>query len=402
MSTLALPPPSLAEDDVVDAARQRVAPKRKSRLSASLPNLKAAFHRSSKPRQAESLAEDEPPTTEYSTTSGPERAITFENVSSSADYDPFQDIYRWAVLYENQRGMTIFSIPLYSSSALLPADPAPFTLPSSSSQSRSHLPNVSIAEYPLPDGNWHWVSNSWMIDMRYSGEVQYDGFEYNWNFRKGHWRPDVGLLSAGGWVRRRRWIRLMMRPGLKRRHGPDEDTLTTPVSSSSRRNSLIADLFERRLSGAPSIPSVSTILESSEEILELGVGDVEEDWKMCRQLMKVIGRSDGGRLELWKRWLGLTKEDVKEKGKERDDDVQDMDAPEDPNTLFNCVKAVIDAHGPEILQLFVYPESKRRFIELLTEANIRLQDVDESLLRALQFRSLTSGLDLHACDHEKQ
>jgi hypothetical protein len=49
-----------------------------------------------------------------------------------------------------------------------------------------------------------------MIDMR-DEDVQYDGFQYNWYFRKGKWRNKAGRLNAGAWVRRRRWIRLMER-----------------------------------------------------------------------------------------------------------------------------------------------------------------------------------------------
>ena len=109
--------------------------------------------------------------------------------------------------------MTLFSIPYYSALSLLPTDPSPFTLPNTS-QKRSEQPPITLDAYPLPDGDWRWVSRTWMIDMRNSDSsiVQHDGFEYNWVFRQRKWRAQVGFLSAGGWVRRRRWVRLMMRP----------------------------------------------------------------------------------------------------------------------------------------------------------------------------------------------
>src|SRR6266511_997646 len=105
-------------------------------------------------------------------------------------------------------------MPYYSSLSLLPTDPAPYTLPDASNQEPSHQPPVTLTTYPLPDGTWRWVSRSWMIDMRSEstqGQVQHDGFEYNWVFRKHNWKAQVGPLNAGGWVRRRRWVRLMVR-----------------------------------------------------------------------------------------------------------------------------------------------------------------------------------------------
>ena len=64
--------------------------------------------------------------------------------------------------------------------------------------SRSEQPPLSLESYPLPDGNWHWVSRCWMIDMRTdTGEVQHDGFEYNWFFRRHNWRAQIGSFNAG-------------------------------------------------------------------------------------------------------------------------------------------------------------------------------------------------------------
>ncbi|EEB97714.1 hypothetical protein MPER_02915, partial [Moniliophthora perniciosa FA553] len=201
--------------------------------------------------------------------------------------------------YENQRGITLFATPYYSSNSLLPSDPPPFTVPNTT-QTRSHQPNVSITEYPLPDGNWRWVSKSWMIDMRTdSGEVEHDGFEYNWIFRRHHWRAQVGTLSAGGFVRRRRWVRLMMRPGKKTKQNEEEgdgglDAKTpsmqgTPTNGSpSLRYSWNDRISAHRYSLPPSFaaPSLSTASfgerQSVVELSELWRGDVEEDWKMCR------------------------------------------------------------------------------------------------------------------------
>lgn len=113
---------------------------------------------------------------------------------------------------------TIFSAPNYSAMSLLPMDPLPFTIPSGATSPRKGQPTVSLSSYPLPDGNWRWVSRTWMVDMRGDGQTQYDGFEYNWFFRGKRWRAEVGRLNAGGWVRRRRWVRLMVRPARSSQH----------------------------------------------------------------------------------------------------------------------------------------------------------------------------------------
>ncbi|KAE9408068.1 hypothetical protein BT96DRAFT_808509, partial [Gymnopus androsaceus JB14] len=187
--------------------------------------------------------------------------------------------------------LTAFSIPYYSSNSLLPTDPAPFTLPSAVSLKRAHQPDVSLKEYPLPDGNWHWVSNSWMVDMRTdSGEVQHDGFEYNWMFRSNHWHATVGKLSAGGWVRRRRWVRLMMRPGKIRRLVTEEaDSINalSPLGSSSIRNSWNG--WENRLSSSSSAPAPSVFTNVTRRrdtfyLPEVWQGNVTEDW-VCSNLL---------------------------------------------------------------------------------------------------------------------
>jgi hypothetical protein len=228
---------------------------------------------------------------------------------------------------------TIFSIPYYSSLSLLPTDPPPFTLPCSTDKRsfKANISNVSPASYPLPDGRWLWVSNDWMIDMRSdSGEVQHDGFEYNWRFRKDKWRAEVGLFGAGGWVRRRRWVRLMMRPP-KVMHIESEPRLASSLSGGSSA-SRIDVLSPREGSSLHSAPlSDRTRTTNVEDTFALDADDVwrgddpEQDWARCRALMRRVGR-DGRKLELWKRWLEphIARREMasndKAKGKLRDDD----------------------------------------------------------------------------------
>jgi hypothetical protein len=201
--------------------------------------------------------------------------------------------------------MTLFSIPYYSRLSLLPSDPSPFTIPNSS-PSFSTQPPISLSDYPLPDGNWRWVSKCWMIDMRSdSGEVQHDGFEYNWVFRSHKWRAEVGPLSAGGWVRRRRWVRLMMRPAKKNRRKHGDNLGYSPIVGNSLPHSMDSD------SVSPSVNHAGR----SNDVLNVddiwSTDDVELNWTLCHMIMKKFGR-DGRRLELWKRWLRQYHDDILE------------------------------------------------------------------------------------------
>ena len=204
--------------------------------------------------------------------------------------------------YTHRIRLTLFSARCYSHRSLLPMDPAPFTLPSAS-LSRSKQPFKSPDDYQFPDGTWRWVSKSWMIDMRSdSGEIQYDGFEYNWFFRRHHWRAEVGPLSAGGWVRRRRWIRLMMRPA---KHPPPEP-FTNHVGSSIDEGNIWKG------------------------------ETLEECWDSCRALMKQLD-TDGRKLEVWLSWMDLAR--TREQ-----------------------MKKLLERHVEQILDMFLYPDSRAQFL----------------------------------------
>lgn len=263
--------------------------------------------------------------------------ITLDD-SALVDEDLHSDRYEWAIVYENQRGcvcqlqtldnlpytnttlrMTVFSIPYYSSLSLLPTDPSPFTLPNASLKRSKQAP-ISLENYPLPDGNWRWVSRCWMIDMRAdSGEVQHDGFEYNWMFRRTHWRAHVGSFNAGGWVRRRRWVRLMVRPAKLYAHTPklgaDKEDASPISRSSSKATSDLVQRLNRLSLGSRFPPSLytqgtdvssSSVSDWAQQIHpdEVWMGDCAGDWQRCRELLRRVGR-DGRKLELWKLWLGF-------------------------------------------------------------------------------------------------
>ena len=129
-----------------------------------------------------------------------------------------------------------------------------------------------------------------------SAEVQHDGFEYNWMFKKHNWSPRVGPWNAHGWVRRRRWIRLMVRPA-KQKKNVDHDGFNTPDSAAWTR---------------PQSFTPSSVLTRGTDITDhwlqvepanVWLGDPEGDWQRCLSVMKLFGR-DGRKLELWNLWLG--------------------------------------------------------------------------------------------------
>ncbi|KAG6911958.1 hypothetical protein DXG01_000206 [Tephrocybe rancida] len=398
-SDVNVPPPlaSISKDDysAADPARQRIAAK--SRRFFSLPNLKASS-RSKSPKAAPTAN-----TAQLSTEpTGPTSLITLD--SSSLDtIDSFSDKYQWAVVYENQRGMTLFSIPYYSRLGLLPSDPPPFTIPNVSSKSKQT--NISLVDYPLPDGTWRWVSKCWMIDMRSdTGEVQHDGFEYNWVFRTHKWSAEVSAFSAGGWVRRRRWIRLMMRPAIPQHsHDQEPGRQSAPITMAGTvwRDASVGSLLPRSTTTPELDPNTAWI-----------ENDVEGNWLKCRKIMKHLGR-DGRKLELWKAWLAHYHPDLQSKkmdiakGKARKVQwTEDAAAPDTTHSVYDDTlekwqipsreillsilrtNASLDLkRGNELLQSFVYPDSRASLLAMLAEAGL-LQGLDVEL----GIGSLASGM----------
>lgn len=207
----------------------------------------------------------------------------------------------------------------YGKGLLFPGDPPPYTIPISSvprlsddgAQKAMRTP-CSLSDYQLPDAKWRWISKYWMVDMRGDGQVDASGFEYNWTFRAKGWRPHPGHLSAGGWVRRRRWVRLMMRPADKtlelREFGGDSPSSGLTPSASHAT----LDVPGRR----SSIGTHRTDPNRSYTDLSIGAesalgntwrGDPQGDWERCRMLMKHF-RRDGRKIELWCDWLGVSKD----------------------------------------------------------------------------------------------
>src|ERR1700728_5412036 len=165
------PPECMKTDDysAAEPARRRLLKKDSFRLFASLPNLR------SKRKQKESgKNSDDAVPVFIETPPSPTDSNGFIHLDNAAICeDEDKPVYRWAVLYENQRGYvvsifsrgrllftywlatsaTIFSIPYYSRLSLLPTHSSPLTIPCAS-DNPSLQPNISLSSYPLPDGTW--------------------------------------------------------------------------------------------------------------------------------------------------------------------------------------------------------------------------------------------------------
>ncbi|KAH8100722.1 hypothetical protein BXZ70DRAFT_1008210 [Cristinia sonorae] len=406
MSSSRPPPECMRQDDpaAADHARRRLLPKR-SFLSNILPSRR----RPQKSRDSNLSAASVPsPVGERDAAGSPElpagtmddlvhlqNRLLSEEAPLEEDYS--KDVYRWAVLYENQRGLTFFSTPYYSPLSLLPMDPPPFTIPSASKSPRAGQPTVSLSSYPLPDGTWRWVSRTWMVDMRGDGQTQYDGFQYNWFFRGKHWRAEVGHLSSGGWVRRRRWVRLMMRPAQA------VPTLLSPRPDNTPQPSD---------GGATRPPSVISVGNSSMDEADPWEGDASEDWARCRNALRKV--RDGKKVELWKSWLGhprpitlSPRHSTPDLGKTiriggpaasqvLKGDGEDMASSPAPAPR-ERVATILRQHGSDILQSFVYPDSRAQFVELLAQVGLlpELQTNPGSPgpLAMLEFWSYASSMD---------
>ncbi|QRW05073.1 integral peroxisomal membrane peroxin protein [Ceratobasidium sp. AG-Ba] len=314
--------------------------------------------------------------------------------------DESRDIYEWAILYENQRGITLFSIPYYSKLSLLPSDPPPFTIPNKPSghgkgktrQRETLRAPAALADYQLPDPNWRWVSKFWMVDMRGDGEVQQDGYEYNWYFRSKGWRASIGSFNSGGWVRRRRWVRLMMRPATK----PANTALSAYPNSANTS-------ISPSTSVDPTLPPSDNGDDREEETdTRIWRGDAN-DWTRVRGALREF-RSDGRRLEAWERWLGLEERALLAHAAERlgigmlgskirldDWDVRHALDPASPvskdsttpGTIgiksapppHDVLLPVLREHFQRILTTFIFPDSRAQFLELVRLAGFNESDV---------------------------
>jgi hypothetical protein len=176
-------------------------------------------------------------------------------------------------------------------------------------------------------------------------QVQQDGFEYNWMFRNRGWRAQLGPLSSGGYVRRRRWVRLMMKPATLSPHS----STSLPVSAASSSGNL---------SYRPSVEidlskDIPVERLDQEVLLNVWKGDAEGDWERCRKVLKDLGR-DGKRLEAWRLWLEVDVdvdeyEFIPEDKRKQDGPANDKNASEAPED--GAQTAVTETRRERILRV---------------------------------------------------
>ncbi|RFU27922.1 hypothetical protein B7463_g8401, partial [Scytalidium lignicola] len=101
------------------------------------------------------------------------------------------------VLYENQRGLILCGMKLFSSRALGNLDPAPWT-------NIAQKPSATdITNAQPPDPSWEWAWKDWSVN--HDDGVDDEGWEYSFAFAKGFsWH---GASWYKSFVRRRAWIR---------------------------------------------------------------------------------------------------------------------------------------------------------------------------------------------------
>lgn len=109
------------------------------------------------------------------------------------------------VLYENQRGGFLCGLPLFSSAALGPLDPPPWT-------NFAHKPSpTDINTAQVPDPSWEWAWPEWRVNHDEAIQTDNDGWEYSFMFsKKFSWH---GPKWYNSFVRRRAWIRRRIKKG---------------------------------------------------------------------------------------------------------------------------------------------------------------------------------------------
>jgi len=105
------------------------------------------------------------------------------------------------------------------------------------------------------------------------------------------------------------------------------------------------------------------------------------DWERIHNLM-VRWNMDGTKLELWREWLGIPPQTRQRKVWSEDE----YTSPSEEEQIGHVAKArpqeraqrenlavVVRDHTEDLIQLFVYPESRAEFLEILNAAGIRVR-----------------------------
>jgi len=137
------------------------------------------------------------------------------------------------ILYENQRGVILCGLALFSSNALGGLDPSPWT----NIANKTSATNITNAQ--VPDPSWEWAWKDWSIN--HTDDVDEDGWQYAFAYGK-HWRWH-SASSCNSFVRRRAWIRKRVKRSsgylVQEGHMLNEDYFTIhPVQDTRSRSRL--------------------------------------------------------------------------------------------------------------------------------------------------------------------
>lgn len=111
--------------------------------------------------------------------------------------------YKIESLVENQRGIKLFGIALFSSKSLIPLlDPSPYLRLNGR---RVKLPYDSLDNYVLPDFDWKWTWSTWYVLMFN------DADELGWLYLGVWGKRWHGKHRFGDCVRKRVWLRMRER-----------------------------------------------------------------------------------------------------------------------------------------------------------------------------------------------
>lgn len=231
------------------------------------------------------------------------------------------------ILYENQRGLFFFGIPLYAHSSLLNFDPAPWI----TKEFKDSAVNITNAQ--VPDPSWDWAWKSWYVDMSY--DVDEEGWQYSFSFGK-RWAWHGTHPWFHSYVRRRRWLRKRVKKHNVRKRGTD--------GSMSAAHLLTSDYFtihtKRDLS--PTSPMASTARTSylSQRTAELK--EPPEEIQNVLDLLRTLKLAtiDREKIDAVNRFV--------EKGSEE--------------------LAYLEDKIPEITAFLVFQTSRRQLLELLEHA----------------------------------
>jgi hypothetical protein len=231
--------------------------------------------------------------------------------------------YEVDILYENQRGLFFFGIPLYSHSSLLNFDPAPWV-----TKDLKDSP-VNITNAQVPDPSWQWAWKSWYVDMSY--DVDEEGWQYSFSFgRKWVWHGNHPWFHS--YVRRRRWLRKRVK-----RHGA---TLRDGDRSMHAAHVLTGDYFtihpKRDMSPTSTIATTARASYTSQRT---ATDDPPDNIDNIANLLKALRLAtiDREKIDLVKKFIKQGSEDL----------------------------ALLADQIPEIMSLFVFQISRRQLVQLL-------------------------------------